>query len=162
MYIDAFTSFPIIETERLLIRELKNSDVDDIYEYAKNRDAFAFTDGFPHEYEEVKFIVNIWLNEAYSSRQYIRWAIELKEESKVIGGIYLFAPCGNDESGRRMDIGYEISQKYWNKGYASEAIKTISKYGLTQMGLVRIQAQIIPENTGSIRACVIMNITETD
>jgi len=52
MYIDAFTSFPVVETERLNLRQHCDSDIDDIYEYAKNQDAFIYTDGFPHEYEE--------------------------------------------------------------------------------------------------------------
>jgi len=146
-------SFPIIETERIILRQLVDSDIDDIYEYAKNREAFVYTDGFPHEYEEIKFVINMWCNEAYNSKQFIRWAIEHKIEKKVIGGIYLFAPCGNDDSGRRMDIGYEISAQYCNKGYATEAIKAITKFGLSEMGLVRVQAQIVTENIGSIRAC---------
>lgn len=152
MFHEVFIDFPIIETERLRLRQLELSDLDDIYEYAKERDSFVFTDGFPHEYEELKFVIGVWRNEAYQSKQFIRWAIELKSESKVIGGVYLFAPCGNDASGRRMDIGIEISNKYWNNGFASEAILAASSFGLKNMGLVRVQAQVIPENIGSIRA----------
>lgn len=153
MYDEAFVSFPIIETERLVLRQLELDDVDDMFEYAKHRDSFVYTDGFPHKYEELKVLIGLWRNEAYESKQFIRWGIELKADKKLIGGVYLFAPCGNDASGRRMDIGYDISDKHWNKGYASEAIQAVSHYGFTHMGLMRIQAQIIPENIASIRAC---------
>ena len=152
MFDNAFTKFPILETDRLKLRRLELNDAGDIFEYAKDKEAFVFTDGFPHEYEDVKFIVDAWRNEAYNSKQFIRWAIELTAEKKVIGGVYLFAPCGNDDSGRRMDIGIDISRKYWNNGYASEAIQAVSRYGLTAMGLKRVQAQVIPENKGSVRA----------
>ena len=152
MYDDAFESFPEIQTSRLKLRQLEIADVDDIYEYAKDQDAFTFTDGFPHEYDDVKFIIDVWRNETYNSRQFIRWAIELKTEEKVIGGVYFFAPYGSDVSGRRMDMGIDISRKYWNKGYASEAIQAISYYGLTAMGLKRVQAQVLPDNVGSLRA----------
>ena len=152
-YNDAFEKFPVVETARLLMREMEDADVSDIYEYAKAKDSFIYTDGFPTEIEEIAFMINIWRTEAYPSKRFIRWSIVLNEEDKVIGGIYLFLPAGNDESGRRMDIGYEIAKDYWNKGYASEAIEAISRYALQNMGLVRVQAQIIPENIGSIRAC---------
>lgn len=153
MYNDVFDTFPVLETERLLLRQLKISDIDDFHEYAKDRDAFFFTDGFPHEYDELQHMISIWNNEAYSSKQFIRWGIELKSDKKIIGGIYLFSPTGDDIAGRRMDMGYEISRKYWNKGYATEAIRAVVECCLKIMELKRVQALIIPENVASIRAC---------
>ncbi len=152
MFENAFAEFPTIETERLLLRQLEISDTNDIYEYAKNKDDFIYTDGFPHEYEEVKFAIGMWRNDAYASKQFIRWAIQLKTENKVIGGVYLFLPKGNDSSGRIMDIGIDIARNYWNQGYATEAIESASRYGLTKMGLKRVQAQVVPNNIGSVKA----------
>ena len=152
MYNDAFVKFPILETQRLVLRNLSISDADDIYEYGKDVDSFIYTDGFPHEYEEVKDVIQIWTNEAYNSNQFIRWGVELIAERKIIGGVYLFSPQGSDHSGRRMDIGYEISRKYWNLGYGTEAVRSVVDYGFKKMGLKRIQALIIPENKASIRA----------
>jgi ribosomal-protein-alanine N-acetyltransferase len=123
-----------------------------MYEYAKDRDSFVYTDGFPHEYDELKQMIGIWNNEAYGSKQFIRWGIELKSDKKIIGGIYFFNPSGDDIAGRRMDIGLEISKKYWNYGYAAEAIKGVTKYSIKTMKLRRVQAQIIPDNIASIRA----------
>ena len=153
MYQDAFATFPVLETERLLLRQLEMTDADDLYEYAKDHDAFCYTDGFPRKYDEVQQMIGIWRNEAYQSQRFIRWGIELKAEGKLIGGIYLFDPHGNDASGRRMDMGYDISRVYWNRGYASEAIRAVCEYGFSVMGLVRIQALVLPENMGSVRAC---------
>ena len=51
-----------------------------------------------------------------------------------------------------MDIGYEISRKYWNLGYGTEALKAVDDYGIKKMRLKRIQALIIPENEASIKA----------
>ena len=153
MYDDAFETFPAMETERLVLRRLDTSDADDIFEYARDQEAFVYTDGFPGGYEEIRQAIGVWNHEAYQSKQYIRWGIELKAEKKIIGGIYLFLPCGDDTAGRRMDLGYEISGKYWSRGYATEAIKAVIHYGFKNMGLIRIQALIVPENKASIRAC---------
>ena len=151
MYNDAFTTFPIIETKRLKLRQLEMADADAIYEYAKD-DEFIFIDGFPCEYEAIKHMVDVCRNEAYNAKSYIRWVVELTVDKNVIGGVYLFEPHGNDVSGRRMEMGIEISRKYWNNGYATEVIQAVSYYGLTVMGLKRVEALVIPENKGSLRA----------
>ncbi len=152
MYENAFAVFPTLETERLLLRQLEISDADDIFDYAKNKEDFIYTDGFPHEYEEVKFVVDMWRNDAYASKQFIRWGIVFKAENKMIGGVYLFLPQGNDSAGRIMDIGIDIAHNYWSKGFATEAIECASRYALSNMDLRRVQAQVVPENIGSIRA----------
>ena len=153
MYLDAFSEFPVIETERLVLRRLEERDADDIYEYAVFQEDFKYTDGFPAEYEEVKAMINIWRNEAYESKRFIRWAIELKAEHKVIGGIYMFDPEGDDICGRKVEIGYEISPKYKSRGFASESIRAVGQYAVKNMGIVRVQVLIMPENIASVRAC---------
>jgi Acetyltransferases, including N-acetylases of ribosomal proteins len=52
-----------------------------------------------------------------------------------------------------MDMGYEISTQYRNNGYATEAIKKVTTFCLEQMELKRVQAQIMPDNIASIKAC---------
>lgn len=153
MYLDAFVNFPVIETERLILRRLEENDVDDMFEYAVYKEVFIYTDGFPNEYDELKSMISIWRNEAYESKRFIRWAIELKAEKKVIGGIYMYDPQGDDNSGRKVDIGYEISPRYKNRGYASESIRAVGQYAVKNMGIVRVQVLIMPEHIASVRAC---------
>lgn len=153
MYLDAFSEFPVIETERLVLRRLEERDADDIFEYAQYKELLTYTDGFPSEYDEVKAMVKIWRNEAYESKRFIRWAIELKAEKKVIGGIYMYDPQGDDICGRKVEIGYEISPLYKNRGYASESIRAVGQYAVKNMGIVRVQVLIMPEHIASIRAC---------
>lgn len=151
MYIDAFTSFPVLETERLILREHRESDVEGLSEYENDPDLLRFTDAFP-PVSELSNAIYIWTHEAYQSKKFIRWCTALKENDRCIGGVFLFLPYGDDTSGRRMDIAYDISPRYRNKGYASEAIRKVVTYGFEKMALKRIQAQIMPENTASIRA----------
>jgi ribosomal-protein-alanine N-acetyltransferase len=153
-YNSAFDEFPVLETERLLMRRLELKDAAAMAEYAKDPSLLQHIDGFITSYEEAVRWIDIWNNEAYGAKAFIRWGIENKAENKLIGTIYLFAPVGDDKIGRKMDLGYEISKPYRNMGYAAEAIRRISRYGLEVMELKRIQAQIIPENSASIRACI--------
>jgi [ribosomal protein S5]-alanine N-acetyltransferase len=152
MYNEAFTTFPNLETDRLYLRRHQQEDAKYIEEYLDDPEIEKFYDGFVPS-GHVSEVIDAWCGEAYASKTFIRWCIARKEDNRCIGGIYLFLPYGDDIAGRRMDIGYELSSTYRNKGYVSEAIKRITQYGFENMGLKRVQAQIIPENIASIRAC---------
>jgi ribosomal-protein-alanine N-acetyltransferase len=151
MFHDAFTNFPILESERLTLRRLDEKDAKAMQEYLSDCNYMKYTD-YPPNFVVNSDIINAWKNDAYKAKAMLRWCIALKDTDLCIGNIYLFLPYGDDISGRRMDIGYEISKEYANKGYITEAIKKVVAYGFTEMGLKRIQAQIIPENIASIRA----------
>jgi [ribosomal protein S5]-alanine N-acetyltransferase len=120
-------------------------------EYLQDPVLLSFTD-YPIEFE-ILDVIKMWNNEAYNPNGMIRWCIALKEDNRCIGNIYLFDPQGDDISGRRMDMGYEISTQYRNNGYATEAIKRVITFCFEQMGLKRVQAQIMPDNISSIKAC---------
>ncbi len=46
---------------------------------------------------------------------------------------------------------YRFSKDYWNKGFATEAVKEVTRFGFDDLLLHRIEATVLPENTGSIR-----------
>jgi ribosomal-protein-alanine N-acetyltransferase len=152
-YNDTFETFPVLDTPRLLLRKMREEDAPALAAYACDPELLRYLDGFPQTLEDCRIMIGIWNNEAYASKQFIRWGIELKKEGRLIGGIYMFAPEGDDVSGRRVDIGYEISREYWGRGYASEAIGAVARHGFTNMGMKRVQAQVPKDNAGSIRAC---------
>ncbi|MDR0897805.1 MAG: GNAT family N-acetyltransferase [Oscillospiraceae bacterium] len=151
MFNDSFTNFPILESERLTLRRLDEKDAKAMQEYLSDYNYMKYTD-YPPNFTVNSDVIHAWKNDAYHAKAMLRWCIALKDTDLCIGTIYLFLPYGDDISGRRMDIGYEIARKYANKGYVTEAIKKVVEYGFTEMGLKRIQAQIIPENIASIRA----------
>lgn len=60
---------------------------------------------------------------------------------EVIGTIFL-----SEFEGKRAEIGYELSEKYWQRGIMSEAMNEGLAIGFNQLGLVRIQAIVAEEN----------------
>lgn len=150
-YQDAFL-IPDLETNRLILRKHKEEDAKYLEEYTDDPEIKKFYDGWIPHGQELS-IIKAWYADGFEEHGFFRWCIALKEDDRCIGGIYLFLPYGDDKAGRRMDIGYELSPTYRNKGYISEAIRRIAQYGFQSMGLKRIQSQIIPENIASIRAC---------
>jgi ribosomal-protein-alanine N-acetyltransferase len=48
-------------------------------------------------------------------------------------------------------IGYWIDQEYANRGYTTQAVEILTRFGFDQLGLHRIEINIRPENAPSCR-----------
>ena len=129
-----------IETERLLIDPLRESDREDYFynishdkkvletficRYAESLDDFDFS-----SYLENKSI----------------FAIRLKETERLIGIILYF-----DDDGDSCEIGYGIGSGYWNRGYASEAVKAFLDHLLNEKGFSSVCASFFTGNDSSRR-----------
>lgn len=121
-----------LETERLILREWRESDSRDLFEYASS-DLVGPNAGWkPHKTEsESKEIINMFIesNEVY--------AVELKSEKKVIGSIGLHegGPDSELKELKQREIGFVLNPKYWGNGYIPEATKRVIKYGFEDLGL---------------------------
>ena len=112
--------------ERILLRHWKESDAKDLYEAASNPKIGLNAGWSPHKdiNESLDIIKTIFSNES-------TYAIELKENKKVIGSIgYLTKDKSHLKSlkANEIEIGYWISEDYWNKGICTEALKILIKY----------------------------------
>lgn len=144
---DKIQEFPNIETDRLLLRQLSVEDATDLFTYYSNPELYRHLDwNGPQSISEAKEIIEVW-NDGFQEGWIIRWAIVLKDTDKIVGTIFLseFEQCF------RAEIGYELSQKYWNRGLMTEATKEVLSLGFNTIGLNRIQATIEPQNIASIK-----------
>ena len=135
---DIFSSLPNIKTERLLLRKLEYSDVEDIYGYAQHTEVAKYVSWEQHasEYETLEFMN--FIVEKYNKQQVAPWGIEHKKDEKIIGTIGF---SYWDIEHARSEIGYTISNDYWNNGYATEAVKAVLHFGFKKMSLNRIEAR---------------------
>ena len=114
-----------IETERLILRPWKESDLDDFYEYASVDGVGQMAGWVPHEnIEKSKLILELFISEKKTL------ALELKENGKVIGSLGIEANdndhIGADRLGR--EIGYVLSKDYWGRGLMPEAVKAVINF----------------------------------
>ena len=140
------TDFPVLQTERLLLREIQNEDALDILEYLSDKDVMKYYGMEPFQSLEDVLEEVEWYKSIQIKQTGIRWGITLKENGKVLGS------CGFlnwDKRHFRTEIGYELHKNYWGQGLASEALKAVVQYGFEHMGLERIQALIEPPNLSS-------------
>ena len=116
-----------IETDRLVLRRFKLSDLSDFYEYAKNPNVGPNAGWDFHKSKEESLLIlrNFILSDEV-------WAIELKNEKKVIGSIGLHKDRKRDNKEAKM-LGYVLSENYWGKGYATEASKALIEYAFMEL-----------------------------
>jgi len=126
---------PKIETERLILRRYKESDIDAIYEIITDERLSKYIK-FPKlsKQEELECIRQ-WIKDADESK-YEKWVIELKENSIVLGNIDVNTVM---KKHNYCNVGYTIRYDYWGNGYAAEALKAVSDYLLDERGYYLVE-----------------------
>lgn len=121
-----------IETERLIIRGFKESDLSDFNEYAKNPNVGPNAGWPAHKsLEESNKILHEYFMKEDNEDEVS--AIVYKETGKVIGSIGLEA----DEVRTAPDswvLGYVLSEDYWGRGLMTEAVKAVLEYVFEDKG----------------------------
>lgn len=147
-----FASFKNLETERLIIRPMQQSDLRDLFSMMHNSEVVNQTIALErhNDLSETEDLLKAILNnyDPESSTDWAIFAITLKSDNKCIGycGFYAYASLF-----KRAEIGYALSQEFWGKGIVPEACQPLVEYGFKELGLERIEATVYPENRGSVR-----------
>ena len=137
----------VIETERLVLRYLKASDRHAIFVNINNDKEVLkyFLDRYLENEQELSLENRIQY--CLENKRYF-FAIELKDTHEVIGMILqCSAP---DIYFNNSEIGYAIGRKYWNKGYVTEAMKSMINF-VFSLGVNKVIASHIVGNDASKR-----------
>ena len=148
-YLEFFkTDNTVIETPRLRIRRMAKRDRNDMYEYASRDIVTRYLLWRTHPDDEhtkryIDYVVSL-----YKSGQFFDFAIEYRENSKMIG------TCGFtsfDLHNNSAEVGYVLNRSFWGQEIALEALTKIIEFGFSQLMLHRIEAKFIAENEKSLR-----------
>lgn len=131
------TKSMITETDRLILRRYKESDLNDLFEYLSNPNVVEFEPYKPMTIEEVKDNLN-W---RISTDEMI--AVELKSNKKMIGNVYLGKRDFNS-----LEIGFVFNESYWKNGYAKESCEKLLELAFDD-GIHRVFAECDPNNKNS-------------
>ncbi len=118
----------IMETDRLIIREMRHSDLDALCKIMCDEEVMRAAYEHPFSIEQVQG----WLNrhlKRYEDYGFGLWAVVLKETNELIGQCGLtLQPWKNREI---LEIGYLFQKMFWNRGYATEAAIACKEYAFT-------------------------------
>ncbi len=139
-----------LETERLLISPITLDDLENIHELHLLPETDKFnTLGIPKNIDETKNIIAEWIEKNNSGQnRNFTFKIEQAESKTFVGLVAL--NLGMPKF-RIAEVWYKLHSNFWGKGYATESLNRILRFGFSELGLHRIEAGCAVENLGSIR-----------
>lgn len=104
-------------------------------------------DGFPYPYteEDAQFFINL----ARCTHSERAWVRAITVGGQVAGGITL--TFGEDVYRKSAELGFWLGERYWNQGIATTAVERFCARAFAETEIVRIQAEVLAINPGSIR-----------
>lgn len=137
----------VIETERLILRDLTIEDLDDLAAlYADPRVRRYFPDGTLTRSETLKELE--WIIEVYyGTYGYGLWAVILKDSGELVGrcGLLPWEIDGRTE----VEVAYLLGTRWWRRGLATEAAIAIVEFAFATLDVDRLIAMVDPRNEAS-------------
>lgn len=159
-----FSNFPILTTERLILRPMTPEDAPALFELRTDPVINRYIDRLPTtELEDVfRFIEKI--DKGIRDNHWLYWAIteatsvtdqdhEVLQDQEVIydhliGTICLWNFVPTDD---KAELGYELSAARQSRGLMSEAVEAVLTYGFGTIGLSAVEAAVHPKNAASVK-----------
>ena len=136
----------IIETDRLILRELNHDDVEVIFKLFNEPEVMKYFTNTPHSIKEAHERIERDINH-YAEHGFGFWATVLKDTGKVIGQCGLLAQTVDEVN--ETEIGYTLAKESRRQGFATEAAIAIKNYGFNTLNFTRLISIIDPKNSAS-------------
>ncbi|MFH6967422.1 GNAT family N-acetyltransferase [Flavobacterium sp. FlaQc-28] len=143
-----FHPFPIIKTERLVLRRLTNDDVNEVFEIRSNPETMKYIPRPLAKSNEDALELIAQIEDKIVTNTGINWAITLNNDPKLLGIIGFYR---TQHENYRSEIGYILHPEFHGRGIVSEAVNRLVQFGFEDLKLHSIEAVIDPENTASER-----------
>ncbi len=139
-----------LQTERFILRDLIETDVDGFYELDSDPEVHRYLGNEPVSDKQKLLDVIKYVHQQYINNGIGRWAIIDKATNEFIGwtGLKLVKENINNQT-NYYDLGYRLIRKYWGKGIATETAKASIDYGFNVLKLKEIIATIHCDNVAS-------------
>lgn len=135
---------PTIESERLILRTLVKSDVDDLKEWTSNKEIYTYWGKNPGKNDLHPELIFIKKNKLTKS---FHLGILYKKDNKIIGDIYIYLI----EKDKKAKVAIRLNSKYHNLGIGSEAVKAMTSWCFKNTELEIIWTDVDVRNIPSIK-----------
>ena len=141
----------ILETARLLLRPLELSDAEAMFAMDNNPEVHKYLWQNPTQTIEETIQIITYVQSQYSKNNIGRFATILKETNEFIGWTGIKYIDDHIENGNTnfYDYGYRLHEKFWGKGYATEASYAWLDFGFNQMNIDKMNAYTHAQNGAS-------------
>ena len=139
----------IAETNRCMIREMTEEDLDAVYEVYAAPSITRYMEGLYENREEELEYIRSYIQNAYAFWGYGTWVIERMTDHKIIGRVGFNLRDGYED----VELGFVIMEEEQRKGYAYECCKVVLNLGKEEYEFENIQALVKEGNEASIGLC---------
>ncbi len=136
----------MLETNRLFLRPMNETDVDAVYAMRSSADVMRFIRPQQIERREAKSWVKL-ISSRWEKERIGFCAVVEKASNEFIGWCGLWRLTETNE----IEVGYALRKEFWGKGYAVESSEAFLRYGFETLDLDEIVAVADPENRNSRR-----------
>jgi [ribosomal protein S5]-alanine N-acetyltransferase len=143
------SEFPVLETERLVLRQLEGGDAPAIFGIRSDPETMRYMETPPMADVSEAEVSLASVVEGFAAGDSLKWAVTLRGQGELIGMCALFRIQAES---RRAEIGYYLARPHWGHGYNHEALTRIVEYAFNDLDLNRIEADLDPRNLASAKA----------
>ena len=141
------STFPVLTTERLTLREPLLADAADYYIVGRDPEVQRYNAPIMQNVGEAEALIEE-VRAEYSKQEGISWAVTLNNSDTVLG---LFGFYHWSHNHRRAEVGYALTRAWWGQGIGTEAVRAMIRFGFEEMNLHRVYAGTIADNHESVR-----------
>ncbi|VEG90907.1 GNAT family N-acetyltransferase [Legionella spiritensis] len=139
----------VLETDRLILRTWEEGDLEAMAVIDQDPEVRRYLPGQGSP-EETRAAIQRF-NRHFHEKGYSLYAVELKETREMIGFLGLMTPSFEAHFTPATEIGWRLSAKHWNRGYATEGAKAVLHYAFTGLGFADIVSFTVVDNKASRR-----------
>lgn len=142
------STFPVLVTSRLVLRQIAAEDSADLFGFLSDPEVQKYDSEPPlGEAGEAAALIEKMLG-WYHEGQALNWGVTQRGENRLVGfvGFYFW-----DRVYFKADLGYTLARPYWGQGFASEAVRALIWFGFEKLELHRINVDTRMDNLASLR-----------
>lgn len=139
---------PTLQTERLQLRWLIDSDVPALFDVFSDPEVMRYWGAPPFLDETAAATLLEDIRQHFSEKTLFQWGVVQQIDDRVIGTCTL---SHLDAKNRRAEIGFALGRGHWGKGYMIEALNGLFRFAFDELKLHRLEADVDPRNGSSIR-----------
>ena len=139
---------PNIEGERVRLRWLTTNDVNSLFSIFSDPKVMRYWSSLPLADVAAAEKLLAEIHSYFEKRNLFQWGVARQTDNRIIGTCTLFHL---DPDNRRAEIGYALGSENWGKGYMGDALKLLLNFCFDNLNLHRLEADVDPQNTASIK-----------
>jgi ribosomal-protein-alanine N-acetyltransferase len=144
---DVFDEPAVLRTERLMLRQITESDGPDLFDIFGDDQVTAHYAWDTFTSIEQGHALAEQTARAFAQRESLRWGL-IPHGSEAIVGTCGYTRWSRDN--RFAILGYDLARPYWHGGLMTEAVTEVLRFGFERMDLNRVEALVMAGNVASI------------